>query len=93
MWRPIGGPVTDWPLALCDVRTIQAEDMVHADLIRPGFVGENILLYFSPHYHFYFMDKQKEDEVGIFKQYDSNTNVAGGNGRPMICFLELCPDY
>lgn len=80
--------MTDWPLALCDVRTIQAEDRVLADLIRPGFIGENILLYFSPHYHFYFMDKQTEDEVCIFKQFDSKSDVAGGKGRPMICFLE-----
>lgn len=63
--------------------------MVHADSIRPGFVGENVLLYLSPHYHLYFMKEQKEDEVYIFKQFDSKTDVSGDNRRAIICFLEL----
>ncbi|KAI0834423.1 hypothetical protein F5Y06DRAFT_300523 [Hypoxylon sp. FL0890] len=78
VWRPLGPPLRDWPLALCDVRSVNEEDKVKADLIYPGYEGENTLLYFSPHYRFYFVDGQKEDEIWIFKQFDSASGVAGG---------------
>lgn len=50
--------------------------MVLVYLIRPGFTREIILLYFNPHYQFYFTDKQHEDEVCIFKQFDWKSDVA-----------------
>ncbi|KAL2862421.1 uncharacterized protein BJX67DRAFT_297534 [Aspergillus lucknowensis] len=75
VWRPLVPSLRDWPLALCDMRTVAPDDMVEADLISPGFEGENIFLYFSPHYKFYFRDRQSCDQVWIFKQFDSMDGV------------------
>ncbi|KAL3434767.1 hypothetical protein BDV09DRAFT_168926 [Aspergillus tetrazonus] len=76
VWRPLVPHLRDWPLALCDMRTVSREDLVEADLISPGFQGENMFLYFSPHYKFYFRDRQTCDEVWVFKQFDSMDGVA-----------------
>ncbi|KAI0103074.1 hypothetical protein F4776DRAFT_668864 [Hypoxylon sp. NC0597] len=78
VWRPIGSPLKDWPLALCDVRSVNEKDKVKADLIYPGYEGENTLLYFSPHHKFYYVGKQRQDEIWIFKQFDSMVGIAGG---------------
>jgi hypothetical protein len=50
--------------------------MVESDIIWPGYVGENLFLYFGPHYKFYFLDQQTRDEIWIFKQFDSTDGVA-----------------
>ncbi|KAK8075549.1 hypothetical protein PG997_010212 [Apiospora hydei] len=78
LWRPLKSPLRDWPMAFCDVRTVEAEDIVLADQISPGFQGENTLLYFNPKHRFYYVSEQKQDEVWVFKQFDSQENVAGG---------------
>ncbi|KAJ5438682.1 uncharacterized protein N7458_009680 [Penicillium daleae] len=55
---------------------VQPDDMVELDLIWPGYLGENLFLYFNPDYKLYFLDKQTRDEVLIFKQFDSKDGVA-----------------
>lgn len=50
--------------------------MVESDLIWPGYLGENLFLYFNPDDKLYFLDKQTRDEVWIFKQFDSKDGVA-----------------
>jgi hypothetical protein len=35
LWRPIRGPLRDSPLAVCDVTTVAADDLVASDLIYP----------------------------------------------------------
>ncbi|KAL4745023.1 hypothetical protein BDW72DRAFT_199034 [Aspergillus terricola var. indicus] len=76
VWRPLVPQLRDWPLALCDMRMVSHEDMVEADRISPGFQGENLFLYFSPKYKFYFRDRQSCDEVWVFKQFDLMDGVA-----------------
>lgn len=49
---------------------------VELDLIWPGYLGENLFLYFNPDYKLYFLNKQTRDEVLIFKQFDSKDDVA-----------------
>lgn len=76
VWRPLQPCLRDWPLALCDARTVSPDDKVGADLVYPGFEGENTFLYFSPNLDFYFVDCQSQDEIWVFKQYDSKDGVA-----------------
>jgi hypothetical protein len=68
------------------MRTVSREDMVEADLISPGFQGENMFLYFSPHYKFYFRDRQSCDEVWVFKQFDSMDGVAKRMSSLLLAF-------
>lgn len=76
VWRPLRSPLRDWPLILCDARSVAPDDMVEADFIYPGFQGENTFLYFSPNYKLYFIDQQQRDEIWVFKQFDSQESVA-----------------
>ncbi len=47
LWRPIIGMLWDSPLALCDARTVDAEDLVASDLIFPDRVGETYALTYN----------------------------------------------
>ena len=40
LWRPIFTPLQDAPLAVCDSRTVAAEDLVPSDLVYKERVGE-----------------------------------------------------
>ncbi|KAK8122760.1 hypothetical protein PG984_011430 [Apiospora sp. TS-2023a] len=77
VWRPLKSPLRSWPMAFCDVRSLDPEDMVLADQISPGFQGENTLVYFNPKQRFYYVSEQQQSEVWIFKQFDSQSDVAG----------------
>ncbi|KAH6971023.1 hypothetical protein BKA56DRAFT_678163 [Ilyonectria sp. MPI-CAGE-AT-0026] len=89
VWRPLQPCLRDWPLALCDARTVSPDDKVEADLVYPGFEGENTFLYFSPNLDLYFADCQSQDEIWIFKQYDSQAGVA--NSAPHGSFQNPRP--
>ncbi|KAK8061822.1 hypothetical protein PG994_008188 [Apiospora phragmitis] len=85
IWRPLTSPLRHWPMAFCDVRSVDPGDMVLADQISPEFQGENTLLYFNPKYRFYYVSEQQQYEEWIFKQFDSLTNLAG-DGCPHTSF-------
>ncbi|KAK8122762.1 hypothetical protein PG984_011432 [Apiospora sp. TS-2023a] len=78
VWRPLTLELRSWPLALCDVRSVAACDLVLADQILPGHQGENTLVFFNPDHKFYYIDGQRQDELWVFKQFDSLDSVAGG---------------
>ena len=75
VWRPIRGPLQDAPLALCDARTVAAEDFIAGDLIYPDKVGEHYRFVYNPaHRWFYFPDMQP-DEAILLKCFDSDAEV------------------
>ena len=44
VWKPLKGPVQDWPLAMCDPRSIKPEtDLEPCDLVYPGSLPYNII--------------------------------------------------
>jgi hypothetical protein len=43
LWRPIEVPALEWPLALCDYRSVDPQnDMFPVKLIYPGGEGETL---------------------------------------------------
>src|SRR5260370_29531492 len=48
MWRPIRGPLRDAPLAVCDSRTVAANDLVPSDLVYRERVGETYSVRYNP---------------------------------------------
>ena len=48
LWRPIRGPLRDAPLAVCDARTVAAEDLVPSDLVYRDRVGETYAVTLQP---------------------------------------------
>ena len=74
LWRPIGGRVLQAPLALCDARTIRAEDLIPSDLIYPDWTGETYAFAFSPRHRWYWFPRQAPHEATLLKIFDSAVN-------------------
>jgi len=71
VWRPIGRPVHQAPLAVCDARTIAADDLIATDLVYPDRVGEVYSVRFNPEHRWYYFSDMRPDEVLLIKTYDS----------------------
>lgn len=77
VWRSIGSaPVLDTPLALCDARSVRPEDLVPAELRYPERTGEIFLVRHRPEHLWSYVSEMRRDEVLLFKQYDSDREVA-----------------
>ncbi|RMZ66208.1 O-methyltransferase family 2 [Pyrenophora seminiperda CCB06] len=76
VWRPLNGPVQDWPLATMDYQTAKSSDMLPCDLLR-GISeerGQTATFTHSDRQKWYYLDKQCPHEVTVIKIWDSNTN-------------------
>ena len=77
VWRSIGNaPVLDTPLALCDARSVQPEDLVRSELRYPARTGEIYLVRHRPQHLWSFVSEMRREEAWVFKQYDSDRGVA-----------------
>jgi len=74
VWKPIRGPVEETPLAVCDARTIGAEELVPTDLKYPGRTGEVYSLAFSPNHRWLYFPHMQVNEALLIKCYDSETD-------------------
>jgi hypothetical protein len=54
VWRAIRGPIESSPLALCDARSLSAEDIVPADLVYRDRVGETFGFLYNPKHRWYY---------------------------------------
>ncbi|MCE7795397.1 hypothetical protein LWE61_02370 [Sphingobium sufflavum] len=71
LWRPIGRPVEKSPLALCDARSIRAEDLIPSDLVYRDRVGETYSLAFDAAQRWYYFPRLTPAEAILIKGYDS----------------------
>lgn len=71
VWRPIGGPVRQAPLAVCDARSLAPEDLIPTDLVYPDRVGEVYSVHYSPQHRWYWYPQLLPEEVLLLKTYDS----------------------
>jgi hypothetical protein len=79
LWKPITGPVHDWPLALCDLRTVDhATEVIGQDLVERDFFNENARVYHSNQHKWYYYRALQDDEVLVFKQSDSDSKQGAG---------------
>jgi hypothetical protein len=86
-WRSVGGKVVDTPLALCDARTVSAEDLVATDMYYPNRVGEIFLVHQSPCHRWAYFSAMDCHEALVFKQYDSQ--VSGVSRFTPHCAFDL----
>lgn len=70
-WRPIGAPVLDHPLVLCDARTIGEDDLVAVERRGEDRTGELQVALYDPTQRWYYYPEMTRDEVLLFKTYDS----------------------
>lgn len=74
IWRSIRGPVLDTPLALCDARSVNAADLVAAEIRYPTRTGELYLATHSPRHRWWYASAIDRHEALVFKQYDSQAS-------------------
>jgi cephamycin C biosynthesis protein len=86
LWRPLLAPVRNYPLALCDYRTVDPmADLVTTRLLFPPWLKdrENYSVTYSPRHRWYYWSALTPDEVLVFKCYDSaSRTLACANGEP-----------
>jgi hypothetical protein len=73
-WRPVGQRVQKTPLAVCDARTIDPEDLIPSDLVYPDWTGETYSIAFNPRHRWYWYPDQTPSEATLLKIYDSATD-------------------
>ena len=79
VWRPIVGPVQDVPLAVCDARSILAEDFIETDihhfgeddLEHPRHSGMIYSVRHNPQHRWHYVSDMQTDEVLLLKNWDS----------------------
>jgi len=70
-WRPIGEPVVDHPLVLCDARTVREDDLVPVERRGEDRTGELQVALHESGQRWYYYPHMDRDEVLLFKTYDS----------------------
>lgn len=79
VWRPIVGPVQDFPMAICDARTAVLDDFVPTriehfledNLETPHLVGEIYNFQHNPAHRWFWVSDMQPNEAMLLKCYDS----------------------
>ncbi|KAL0566805.1 hypothetical protein V5O48_015201 [Marasmius crinis-equi] len=72
LWRPISHPAFDWPLGLCDFRSVDREkDFVPLDLIWPDRTGQTLGVRYNPEHKWKYLKGMTPNECILIKCYDS----------------------
>ena len=78
LWRPVNGPVENFPLAMCDGRTVSPTARVQSDRIRRKYTGGTTFVLQESEQRWYYLSHQKNNEVTIFKNFDSDYDMTQG---------------
>jgi hypothetical protein len=68
VWRPINGPVRDTPLAVCDARSLQPEDLIPT---THGVKHEVYLFKYNPNHLWFYFPAMTTREALLLKCFDS----------------------
>lgn len=82
VWRTLTPPPQDFPLALCDLRSVREEHLVRGVSIgNPVNRGQEVEFYlslFDPKQRWCYFSDLTRDEVLVFQQYDSAASGPSG---------------
>lgn len=85
VWKPLKGPIRDWPLALCDPNTIDPDrDLQARDTVRPDAYIETYQIHRTEKHRWCYVRDQMPNEAWVFLQSDSGDN--GLTGVPHTSF-------
>ncbi|QPG96274.1 hypothetical protein C2857_003717 [Epichloe festucae Fl1] len=82
LWRPFRGTVQQWPLAVCDGRTVGLDSLDELEYVSEEFVRRSYLARWSDSYRFHYLSNMTSDEVVVFKIFDSAFHVPQGSKTP-----------
>ena len=75
IWKPLSSIVLSSPLAIADASSISFKDLVATDQIFPDRIGEIYHLAYNKEQKWYWVSEMQDNEVLIFKGWDSiNSN-------------------
>jgi hypothetical protein len=74
LWRPLHGPLRDAPLAVCDAKSVDADDLIPSDLVYRDRTGETYSVAYSPDHRWYYVPEMRPDEVLLLKCCDTLDN-------------------
>ena len=82
VWRNIAStPVSIHPLALCDSRSVDPEDLVVFEIHYQDRIGENYFAKHSASHRWYYFPHMTPSEALLIKQWDSAGTLARSNGE------------
>lgn len=89
VWRPLSGPVTDWPLAVMNYQTLSPSHIHPTSLfsIREELQGQTVGINYSPDQRWYYLEKQRPDEVTLVKIWDNKEDVSRRRLSNCLSFL------
>ena len=80
VWRPLGPhPVTNMPLTICDYSSIDTTKDIHVSEARTSHVSSEVYMVSrnaQDAHRWYFLSDMRSDEMFVFKNYESNPDVA-----------------
>jgi hypothetical protein len=71
VWRPIRHPVETFPLAICDARSVSADDLVISERRYPNRVGQTYAITYNPNHKWFWFPRMRREEAIVFKVFDS----------------------
>ena len=74
VWRAIRNPIQSNPLAICDARTLSAENLIASERRFPHRVGETYRISYDPGQRWFYFPEMRRDEALVFKVFDSETD-------------------
>ncbi|KAK0611890.1 hypothetical protein B0T14DRAFT_337986 [Immersiella caudata] len=77
VWRPLTGPVGDWPLAVAEASTVPPSCLVECQRIRPKYRGDVFYMLPQEGVKWHYLSRQRSDEALVMKIFDNKEGVAG----------------
>lgn len=79
IWKPLKGPLEDWPLAVCDVRSVDVQrDLAQATILHQDYMNHNCQVHYNEHQRWFYLRRQQVDELMLFRQFDSRLGPNNG---------------
>jgi len=72
VWRPVRGPIEEFPLAVCDANSMTLKDFVATDLKYRDRTGEVYSVAYNPAHRWFYFPRMRTDEALLLKCFDSD---------------------
>jgi hypothetical protein len=76
VWRPLVDPVEDYPLALCDARSVDPADLIDTERRAANHIGQIQLAVHAAAQRWFYFSEMRPPEVLLFKTFDSRNQGA-----------------
>ncbi|KAK8092445.1 S-adenosyl-L-methionine-dependent methyltransferase, partial [Apiospora kogelbergensis] len=77
VWRPLRGPVEEWPLATMDGRSLHNDNVHPTNIFKHQYdlQGQTVSISHSPEQRWHYLKHQNTNEVTFIKIWDSKEDV------------------